>query len=63
MMVDHDNVEPRIRCIRQGREGGGAAIDRDDQRDALFLQFQQGRRIWAVSLGDPVRHVDMQVTP
>ena len=62
-MIDHNDVEPGIGRVFQGREGGCAAIDGDHQRYALILQLHQRRRVGAVAFSDAVGHIDRHVAP
>ena len=58
VMIDHDHREPGVRRHRERGEGGRAAVDRDDEPDALGLEAQKGRRIRAVALLEAVGDVD-----
>ena len=60
-MVDDDHVEPGLGRGGERLVRGGAAIDRDDDMGTVGLEAQQGGRVGAVTLAQPVRHIDRGV--
>ena len=58
MVVDHDDLDPAFRGIRQGLEGGDAAIDRHHDTGAAPLQRLKPGEVGSVALGDAVGDID-----
>lgn len=63
MMVDHDDGHAETFCFGERLDAGGAAIDGDEQRGALFGQRTHGFRVGPVALEDAVGNVDQRVKP
>ena len=59
-MIDDDDVEADLGGRAQGVVGGGAAVDGDDEFDALVPHPTKRRGAGPVTLGEPIRHIDRQ---